>query len=159
MTEAKATLGKARLGKLIWAEDKQPRSEAFDDVYFSVENGLAESRYVFLVHFISVEKFPLSLADISRAAEAWPELAAYARQLTEHYPPQPWDCVQTIPFASDTSSSVELTLILGPQVLPLPVLRPSPRQVRFAQSLKRVSCLENILGRHLGHIKLQRIPR
>jgi len=48
MTEAKATLGKARLGKLIWAEDKQPRSEAFDDVYFSVENGLAESRYVFL---------------------------------------------------------------------------------------------------------------
>lgn len=162
MTEAKATLGKARLGKLIWAEDKQPRSEAFDDVYFSVENGLAESRYVFLesnklkdrwlklapgstftiaetgfgtglnflaawdlwqslasdmapncrLHFISVEKFPLSLADISRAAEAWPELAAYARQLTEHYPPQPWDCVQTIPFASDTSSSVELTLIL-----------------------------------------------
>ena len=34
--------------RLIWAEDGAPRSGRFDDVYFSREDGLAESRAVFL---------------------------------------------------------------------------------------------------------------
>ncbi|MGV9005573.1 MAG: tRNA (5-methylaminomethyl-2-thiouridine)(34)-methyltransferase MnmD [Brevundimonas sp.] len=34
--------------RLIWAEDGSPRSGRFDDVYFSREDGLAESRAVFL---------------------------------------------------------------------------------------------------------------
>jgi len=33
---------------LIWADDGQPRSRLYGDVYFSVEDGLAESRAVFL---------------------------------------------------------------------------------------------------------------
>ncbi len=35
---------------LIWRDDGQPVSTQFDDPYFSVENGLEESRYVFLQH-------------------------------------------------------------------------------------------------------------
>ena len=34
--------------RLIWAEDGSPRSGRFDDVYFSQQDGLAESRAVFL---------------------------------------------------------------------------------------------------------------
>lgn len=34
--------------RLIWAEDGSPRSGRFDDVYFSKQDGLAESRAVFL---------------------------------------------------------------------------------------------------------------
>ena len=33
---------------LVWADDGQPRSRLFGDVYFSTEDGLAESRAVFL---------------------------------------------------------------------------------------------------------------
>ena len=35
---------------LDWREDGQPVASAFGDTYFSVENGLEESRYVFLKH-------------------------------------------------------------------------------------------------------------
>src|ERR1700748_1044226 len=34
--------------ELTWTEDAQPRSGRFGDVYFSAEDGLAESRAVFL---------------------------------------------------------------------------------------------------------------
>lgn len=37
-----------RSPRLLWAEDGAPRSGRFDDVYFSREDGLAESRAVFL---------------------------------------------------------------------------------------------------------------
>ncbi len=33
---------------LLWADDGQPRSRLYGDVYFSTEDGLAESRAVFL---------------------------------------------------------------------------------------------------------------
>lgn len=36
--------------ELNWREDGQPVSSQFDDPYFSVDNGLEESRYVFLQH-------------------------------------------------------------------------------------------------------------
>ncbi|WP_297004737.1 bifunctional tRNA (5-methylaminomethyl-2-thiouridine)(34)-methyltransferase MnmD/FAD-dependent 5-carboxymethylaminomethyl-2-thiouridine(34) oxidoreductase MnmC [Thalassolituus sp. UBA6592] len=36
--------------ELSWRDDGQPVSVEFDDPYFSVENGLEESRYVFLQH-------------------------------------------------------------------------------------------------------------
>lgn len=35
---------------LVWRDDGQPVSSQFDDPYFSVDNGLEESRYVFLQH-------------------------------------------------------------------------------------------------------------
>lgn len=111
-----------------------PVSTLFGDVYFSKDNGLLETRHVFLngndlstrlaaledyayfcvgetgfgtglnilalwqlwkqvrpdnhshIHAISVEKFPLSKADLIRALNAWPELAPLAQQLIEQYP-------------------------------------------------------------------------
>ncbi len=111
-----------------------PVSKQFGDVYFSKDNGLLETRHVFLngndlperltqlqdfeyfcvgetgfgtglnilalwqlwqqvrpdnhsrLHAISVEKFPLSQADLSRALNAWPELQPLAQQLIEQYP-------------------------------------------------------------------------
>jgi tRNA 5-methylaminomethyl-2-thiouridine biosynthesis bifunctional protein len=104
----------------------------FDDVYFSDQSGLDETRYVFLeqnrlaerfaaltasgrlvigetgfgtglnflcawqlfeqhavagarLHFVSVEKYPLSPADLHRALALWPELQPLAAQLLKHY--------------------------------------------------------------------------
>ncbi len=44
------------------------------------------------LHFISFEKFPLSKQDLIKAHQAWPELAEYANQLHEYYPPAVPDC-------------------------------------------------------------------
>ncbi len=111
-----------------------PVSKQFGDVYFSKDNGLLETRHVFLngndlstrlaklndfeyfcvgetgfgtglnilalwqlwqqvrphnrshLHAISVEKFPLSKADLIRALNAWPELKPLAEQLFAQYP-------------------------------------------------------------------------
>ncbi|WP_296127192.1 bifunctional tRNA (5-methylaminomethyl-2-thiouridine)(34)-methyltransferase MnmD/FAD-dependent 5-carboxymethylaminomethyl-2-thiouridine(34) oxidoreductase MnmC [Pseudomonas sp. Ga0074129] len=118
--------------RLEWDEQGQPLSSEFADVYFSNENALAETRYVFLannqlterfnaltaheqfvigetgfgtglnflcawqlfeqhavagarLHFVSVEKYPLSKADLQRALALWPELASYAEQLLAQY--------------------------------------------------------------------------
>lgn len=121
---------------LIW-RDGVPESTRFGDVYFSRDDGLAETRYVFLernqlperfhslgahghfviaetgfgtglnflatwaewqkqrpsegdhaiLHFISVERYPLSTADLRKALESWPELAPMAQELIRHYPP------------------------------------------------------------------------
>ncbi|MFZ0023854.1 FAD-dependent 5-carboxymethylaminomethyl-2-thiouridine(34) oxidoreductase MnmC [Acinetobacter sp.] len=111
-----------------------PVSKQFGDVYFSKDNGLLETRHVFLsgndlttrladlkpfeyfcvgetgfgtglnilalwqlwqqvrpdnhshLHAISVEKFPLSKADLIRALNAWSELKPLADQLISQYP-------------------------------------------------------------------------
>lgn len=111
-----------------------PISKQFGDVYFSKDNGLLETRHVFLngndlserlanlkdfeyfsvgetgfgtglnilalwqlwqqvrpnnqshLHAISVEKFPLSKADLIRALSVWDELKPLADQLIEQYP-------------------------------------------------------------------------
>ena len=39
---------KISAAELVWDEQGQPRSKAFGDLYFSAENGLEESRHVFL---------------------------------------------------------------------------------------------------------------
>jgi tRNA 5-methylaminomethyl-2-thiouridine biosynthesis bifunctional protein len=117
---------------LNWDAQGQPLCARFDDLYFSNEDGLAETRYVFLannqlperfaaltadqqlvigetgfgtglnflcawqlfeqqaapaarLHFVSVEKYPLSQADLQRALALWPELAPYAEQLLAQY--------------------------------------------------------------------------
>ncbi|WP_029653625.1 bifunctional tRNA (5-methylaminomethyl-2-thiouridine)(34)-methyltransferase MnmD/FAD-dependent 5-carboxymethylaminomethyl-2-thiouridine(34) oxidoreductase MnmC [Marinobacter daepoensis] len=122
--------------ELIW-RDGVPESTKFGDVYFSRDDGLAETRYVFIernhlperfhslgayghfviaetgfgtglnflatwsewlkqrpsegdhaiLHFISVERYPLSKADLRKALESWPELAPMAQELILHYPP------------------------------------------------------------------------
>ncbi|WP_460096557.1 bifunctional tRNA (5-methylaminomethyl-2-thiouridine)(34)-methyltransferase MnmD/FAD-dependent 5-carboxymethylaminomethyl-2-thiouridine(34) oxidoreductase MnmC [Pseudomonas sp. H3_C08] len=118
--------------QLDWDDHGRPRSRVFDDVYFSDQSGLEETRYVFLeqnrlaerfaalpaggrlvigetgfgtglnflcawqlfeqhamagarLHFVSVEKYPLSPADLKRALALWPELKPLADQLLTHY--------------------------------------------------------------------------
>ncbi|WP_064598475.1 bifunctional tRNA (5-methylaminomethyl-2-thiouridine)(34)-methyltransferase MnmD/FAD-dependent 5-carboxymethylaminomethyl-2-thiouridine(34) oxidoreductase MnmC [Pseudomonas sp. DR 5-09] len=118
--------------QLDWDDQGRPRSRVFDDVYFSDQSGLDETRYVFLeqnrlaerfaalpaggrlvigetgfgtglnflcawqlfeqhavpgarLHFVSVEKFPLSPADLQRALALWPDLKQFADQLLKHY--------------------------------------------------------------------------
>jgi len=118
--------------QLDWDDLGRPRSRVFDDVYFSDQSGLDETRYVFLeqnrlaerfaalpahgrlvigetgfgtglnflcawqlfeqhavagarLHFVSVEKYPLSPADLQRALALWPALKPLADQLLTHY--------------------------------------------------------------------------
>ena len=117
---------------LDWDDQGRPRSRVFDDVYFSDQSGLDETRYVFLeqnnlaarfaalandgrlvigetgfgtglnflcawqlfeqcapvgarLHFVSVEKYPLSPEDLHRALALWPQLSLQAEQLLEQY--------------------------------------------------------------------------
>ncbi|ELY4322097.1 bifunctional tRNA (5-methylaminomethyl-2-thiouridine)(34)-methyltransferase MnmD/FAD-dependent 5-carboxymethylaminomethyl-2-thiouridine(34) oxidoreductase MnmC [Cronobacter turicensis] len=122
---------------LTFNNEGTPVSRDFDDVYFSNDDGLEETRYVFLngnqlperfmthprdsfivaesgfgtglnfltlwqafaafrdahpdaalqrLHFISFEKFPLTLADLASAHAHWPELAPWAQQLQAQWP-------------------------------------------------------------------------
>jgi len=121
---------------LHWNELGTPVSEFFGDVYFSNDNGLAETRYVFLegnqlstrltqthndtftlaetgfgtglnfltlwqsyqrlncednvstlprLHFISCEKYPLTLLDLQLAHQHWPELASFSEALCQQW--------------------------------------------------------------------------
>lgn len=119
-----------------------PVADSFDDVYFSNDDGLSESHYVFYqqnniaerlqnhdreyfviaetgfgtglnflnawqqfsdhlqcpqvqsqqsnnvqrLHFISFEKYPLSVNDLKQALQAWPSLSHLSAQLVSHYP-------------------------------------------------------------------------
>ncbi|QGU86809.1 bifunctional tRNA (5-methylaminomethyl-2-thiouridine)(34)-methyltransferase MnmD/FAD-dependent 5-carboxymethylaminomethyl-2-thiouridine(34) oxidoreductase MnmC [Erwinia sorbitola] len=123
--------------ELCWNDQGTPVSREFDDVYFSNQNGLKETGYVFLdgnhlparfathprdlfivgetgfgtglnfltlwqafdafttsqpastlqrLHFISCEKFPLTISDLESAHASWPQLAAYASQLRAQWP-------------------------------------------------------------------------
>lgn len=123
--------------KLDWNDQGTPVSREFDDVYFSNQNGLEETQYVFLggnklparfathsralfvaaetgfgtglnfltlwrafdrfhqahpqatlqrLHFISMEKFPLTQQDLAAAHRRWPELEPYAVQLRQQWP-------------------------------------------------------------------------
>ena len=111
--------------------DGQPYASAFQDVYFSTDNGLLETDYVFLqgnellnrwqslnantftiaetgfgtglnflcaaklwletapkearLHFISVEKHPLSLVEITTALRLWPTLNALSEPFLAQY--------------------------------------------------------------------------
>ncbi|NUW58697.1 bifunctional tRNA (5-methylaminomethyl-2-thiouridine)(34)-methyltransferase MnmD/FAD-dependent 5-carboxymethylaminomethyl-2-thiouridine(34) oxidoreductase MnmC [Cronobacter muytjensii] len=122
---------------LTFNNEGTPVSRDFDDVYFSNDDGLEETRYVFVngnqlperfmthprdsfivaesgfgtglnfltlwqafaafraahpdaalqrLHFISFEKFPLTLADLQSAHAHWPELAPWAEPLQAQWP-------------------------------------------------------------------------
>lgn len=100
-------------GTLSWNEQGTPVSQQFDDVYFSNQDGLEETRYVFLqgnhfpvrfiehsrplciiaetgfgtgLNFISFEKFPLRVADLEQVHAHWPTLAPYAEALRQAWP-------------------------------------------------------------------------
>jgi tRNA 5-methylaminomethyl-2-thiouridine biosynthesis bifunctional protein len=141
---------------LVW-ESGVPISKKFGDVYFCRENGLEESRYVFLrhnqlserfsrvpsgghfviaeagfgsglnflaawqmwlntkpscpatLHFVSVERFPLTRDDLIQALALWPELAPLAEKLAAAYPP----LVQGAHRLVFDAGSVRLTLYFG----------------------------------------------
>jgi tRNA 5-methylaminomethyl-2-thiouridine biosynthesis bifunctional protein len=151
--------------QLDWDDHGRPRSRVFDDVYFSDQSGLEETRYVFLeqnrlaerfaalsasgrlvigetgfgtglnflcawqlfeqhavagarLHFVSVEKYPLSPADLQRALALWPELKPLADQLLKHYVAI-HQGFQRITLAN---GRVTLTLLIGDALEQLPQL-------------------------------------
>ncbi|WP_413111990.1 bifunctional tRNA (5-methylaminomethyl-2-thiouridine)(34)-methyltransferase MnmD/FAD-dependent 5-carboxymethylaminomethyl-2-thiouridine(34) oxidoreductase MnmC [Thaumasiovibrio sp. DFM-14] len=142
-SQSRTPLSRITHATLDWNDAGTPVSDAFDDVYFSNQNGLEETRYVFLkqnhlperwlsfdekrfviaetgfgtglnflavwqwfkqfrqanpdaklqqLHFISFEKFPVTLDDLKQAHQSWPELAELAAELQAHYPPAIADC-------------------------------------------------------------------
>ena len=118
--------------QIDWDEHGRPHSRQYDDIYFSKDQSLEETRHVFIeqnqlrqrlsglaadacmvigetgfgtglnffcawqlfealapatarLHFVSVEKYPLSREDLQRALQLWPELAPFTSQLLEQY--------------------------------------------------------------------------
>lgn len=151
--------------QLDWDDQGRPRSRVFDDVYFSDQSGLEETRYVFLeqnrlaerfaalsadgrlvigetgfgtglnflcawqlfeqhavagarLHFVSVEKYPLSPADLQRALALWPELKPLADQLLRHYVA----IHQGFQRITLDNGRVTLTLLIGDALEQLPQL-------------------------------------
>lgn len=151
--------------QLDWDDQGRPRSRVFDDVYFSDQSGLEETRYVFLeqnhlaerfaaladggrlvigetgfgtglnflcawelfeqcapagarLHFVSVEKYPLSSEDLRRALALWPQLKPQADQLLEQYVAI-HEGFQRLTLAQ---GRVTLTLLVGDALTQLPLL-------------------------------------
>ncbi len=112
--------------ELTWTDDHIPVSDRFDDPYYSLQNGLAETRHVFLdgndlparfapgfhiaelgfgtglnmltvwseweksgqttpLSFTSFEAYPMDPADMSRALEAFPEIAPWSTRFLQHW--------------------------------------------------------------------------
>lgn len=143
------------IANLDWSSEA-PLSTRFNDIYFSTENGLDETTYVFLdtnqltgrfnvaesftiaetgfgtglnflaawrlfhaqspaaakLHFISVEKYPITPDDLTRALALWPELNMFSEQLIAQYP------ISAPGFhrLSFDNGRVTLTLMLGDAV-------------------------------------------
>jgi tRNA 5-methylaminomethyl-2-thiouridine biosynthesis bifunctional protein len=151
--------------QLDWDDQGRPRSRVFNDVYFSDQSGLEETRYVFLeqnnlaerfaaladngrlvigetgfgtglnflcawqlfeqcapagarLHFVSVEKFPLSPEDLRRALALWPELKVHADQLLGQYVA----IHQGFQRMTLANGRVTLTLLIGDALEQLPQL-------------------------------------
>jgi len=85
-----------------------PIATAFDDPYYSLDNGLGETAYVFLggndlparfsgawaaagspghLQFTSFEAFPMDVADMRAALDAFPELTPFATALLDQWDP------------------------------------------------------------------------
>jgi tRNA 5-methylaminomethyl-2-thiouridine biosynthesis bifunctional protein len=151
--------------QLDWDDQGRPYSRVFDDVYFSDQSGLDETRYVFIeqnrlaerfaalpdggrlvigetgfgtglnflcawqvfeqhatadarLHFVSVEKYPLSPADLQRALALWPELQVFADQLLAQYVA----IHQGFQRLTLANGRVTLTLLIGDALEQLPQL-------------------------------------
>jgi tRNA 5-methylaminomethyl-2-thiouridine biosynthesis bifunctional protein len=138
--------------ELDW-QDNVPFSRRHQDIYFSREGGLEETRHVFLqgnqlpqrwqnathftiaetgfgtglnflctlqewrksaatdasLHFISVEKYPLSKTDLQQALSSWPELDSLSAELLHNYPP----LVHGLHRREFLDGRVTLTLLFG----------------------------------------------
>lgn len=63
------------------------------------------------LHFVSVEKYPLSRDDMIRAHQSWPELAQYSRQLADIWPHE--TMLPGIHRFDVADGAVSLTLLIG----------------------------------------------
>jgi len=151
--------------QIDWDDQGRPHSRQFDDIYFSKDQSLEETRHVFIdqndlrqrfsaltpgqrlvigetgfgtglnffcawqlfadcaapdarLHFISVEKYPLSRADLTRALALWPDLAPFSAQLLDQYVAV-HEGFQTFSFEQ---GRVHLTLMIGDALEQLPQL-------------------------------------
>lgn len=151
--------------QIDWDDQGRPHSRQFDDIYFSKDQSLEETRHVFIdqndlhqrfsaleagrslvigetgfgtglnffcawqlfeacaaadarLHFISVEKYPLSRADLARALALWPELAPFSTQLLAQYVAV-HEGFQSFDF---DQGRVRLTLMIGDVLEQLPQL-------------------------------------
>ncbi|HWD31684.1 MAG TPA: tRNA (5-methylaminomethyl-2-thiouridine)(34)-methyltransferase MnmD, partial [Pseudomonas sp.] len=151
--------------QIDWDDQGRPHSRQFDDIYFSKDQSLEETRHVFIdqndlrqrfsamlpdqclvigetgfgtglnffcawqlfsecakpdarLHFVSVEKYPLSQADLTRALALWPELAPFSAQLLTQYVAV-HEGFQTFVF---DQGRVRLTLMIGDALEQLPQL-------------------------------------
>ncbi|MEG0858053.1 MAG: bifunctional tRNA (5-methylaminomethyl-2-thiouridine)(34)-methyltransferase MnmD/FAD-dependent 5-carboxymethylaminomethyl-2-thiouridine(34) oxidoreductase MnmC [Pseudomonas sp.] len=151
--------------QIDWDDQGRPHSRQFDDIYFSKDQSLEETRHVFIdqndlrqrfsamapdqclvigetgfgtglnffcawqlfsecanpdarLHFVSVEKYPLSHADLTRALALWPELAPFSTQLLAQYVAV-HEGFQTFVFGQ---GRVRLTLMIGDVLEQLPQL-------------------------------------
>ncbi len=59
------------------------------------------------LHFISVEKYPLDIEDITRALSVFPDITYLVNQFKNHYPPQPLCGVHRLSFQNN---EIQLTL-------------------------------------------------
>lgn len=160
---------------LSWNQQGAPVSSLFADVYFCKENGLQETRYVFItanqlpqrvftanrrpfvvaetgfgtglnfltlwqsiteyhqqhpcndpprLHFISFEKYPLTLPDLIKAHQQWPELTDFASQLQQQWP-EPLPGCQRLSFENGT---ITVDLWLGDVNLLIHTLQPELNQ-------------------------------
>jgi len=133
----------------------QPYSTQFQDIYFSSDDGLAETDYVFLqgnnlparfqqlnskeftiietgfgtglnflcaaklwlnlapknarLHFISTEKYPLTLTDLATAQSLWPDLKALSEEFLLTYQ----NLLNSTGTASLFEDRVQLSLLIG----------------------------------------------
>ncbi len=139
-------------GRIDWGQGDAPVSAVFGDIYYSNEDGWAESRHVFLegnelpgawagkrlytigetgfgtglnflatwdlwrqhrsggnrLHFVSVEKYPLSIEDLRRVYARWPALRPLSECLIDHLPSL-YEGFHRIHLSDD----VTLTLLIG----------------------------------------------
>ena len=123
----------ATTARVEWLDDNTPSAPDYGDIYYSREDGQAESRHVFLggnglperwqqhkrstfviaetgfgtglnflltwqswqasplprprLHYLAVEKYPLTRGDLARALAGWPQLDVLANSLLALYPP------------------------------------------------------------------------
>ena len=142
-----------------------PYSIDFDDIYFSTDDGLQETEYVFIEHnqlkqrfkavsestfciaetgfgtglnflvvashwlalapitaklrFVSIEKYPLRLDDLTRAVQIWPQFSEIANALILQYTHLKAGCNHFI-FANNR---IELQLYIGDVIEVLPNLQ------------------------------------
>jgi tRNA 5-methylaminomethyl-2-thiouridine biosynthesis bifunctional protein len=142
------------IAKIEW-RDNQPYASEFQDVYFSTDNGLLETEYVFIqgndlamrwlnpniqtfiiaetgfgtglnflcavdtwlagapkhatLNFISAEKYPLSLQDLTTALNFWPQLKTVSEPLLAQY--------ESLVNGTETlflyNNRVQLSLLIG----------------------------------------------